>query len=55
MEQTVVSVAEARAMTRLGTTKLYELFNDGTIETVHLGRRRLVKVRSIRKLLGETA
>jgi excisionase family DNA binding protein len=52
MENPVVSVAEAKSMTRLGMTKLYELFNDGTLETVKVGRRRLVKVDSIKRLVG---
>jgi len=55
MEPTVVSVAEAQSLTRLGMTKLYELFNDGTLETVKVGLRRLVKIDSVRRLLGEAA
>lgn len=53
MKNTVVSVAEAQSLTRLGMTKLYELFNDGTLKTVKVGRRRLVKIDSIRRLLGD--
>ncbi len=52
MEPQVVSIAEARAMTRLGTTKLYELIGDGVLSTCKIGRRRLVRVDSIRALLA---
>ncbi len=53
MENQVVSIAEARAMTRLGTTKLYELIADGVLATCKVGRRRLVRVDSIHKMLAE--
>jgi excisionase family DNA binding protein len=52
MENLVVSVAEAMKMTRLGMTKVYELINDGKLQTVKVGRRRLVKVDSIKRLLN---
>lgn len=51
MEQSVVTVAEAAQLTRLSTAKLYQLFADGTLDTVHIGRKRLVKIDSIRRLL----
>lgn len=53
MEPQVVSVAQAKSLTGLGMTKLYELFADGTLSTVKVGRRRLVKISSIEKLLAE--
>jgi hypothetical protein len=52
MEPEVVSVAEARAMTRLGTTKIYELMNSGALRSAKIGTRRLVRVDSIRALLA---
>jgi len=51
MEQSVVTVAEAVQLTRISQAKLYQLFNDGTVETIHIGRRRLVKLDSLRRLL----
>lgn len=52
MEPIWITVAEARRVTSLGLTKFYALVNDGTIQTVKLGKRRLVKVASL-KALGE--
>lgn len=55
MEPEVLTIAETRAMTRLGTTKIYELIADGVLRTSKIGRRRLVRVESIRALLDNTA
>ncbi len=45
------TVKEACAMTGIGKNKLYALINAGDLDTVVLGRRRFVKVDSLRKLL----
>lgn len=37
----------------VGRTHLYRLINEGQIDTIQLGRRRLVKVASLRKLIEE--
>ncbi len=50
MEPEVVSVAEARNMMRLGPTKIYEMIGSGELASVKIGRRRLVRVDSIRRL-----
>jgi excisionase family DNA binding protein len=50
-ERLTCTVAEACEATGLGRTKLYELIGDGRIDTATIGRRRLVKVRSLRRLL----
>lgn len=50
MEPEVVSVAEARKMMRLGPTKIYEMIGSGELASVKIGRRRLVRVDSIRRL-----
>ncbi|WP_375397205.1 helix-turn-helix domain-containing protein [uncultured Sphingomonas sp.] len=42
----------ARAL-GIGRTHLYRLIGDGKIETVQLGRRRLVKLASLKKLVEE--
>jgi excisionase family DNA binding protein len=45
------TIAEACQATGLGRTKIYSLISEGCIETVTIGRRRLVLVRSLFKLL----
>lgn len=45
------SVADACRITSIGRTRLYELMADGTIASVVIGRRRLVKAESIHKLV----
>ena len=52
MEPEVVSVAEAQAMTRLGETKVYELIKKGDLVSIKIGRRRLIRLDSIRRLTG---
>ncbi|HEX7822738.1 MAG TPA: helix-turn-helix domain-containing protein [Sphingobium sp.] len=54
MEPEVVSVAEARAMTRLGDTKIREMIKTCELASVKIGRRRLVRVESIRRLTRAT-
>lgn len=51
MEPVTVSIDETRQATGLGVTKIYELISQGKLETVKVGRRRLVKTASIRALL----
>ncbi|MCC6829561.1 MAG: excisionase [Novosphingobium sp.] len=41
--------------TGLGVTKIYELIGEGRLEVVKVGRRTLVKTKSIKALLGEAA
>lgn len=38
----------------LGRTSLYSLINTGRLDTVKLGRRTLIKVSSIKALIGES-
>lgn len=45
------TVREACEMTGLGKTKLYELMGNGSLQTTTIGRRRLVKVDSLRQLV----
>jgi excisionase family DNA binding protein len=40
-------------MLGVGRTHLYRLINEGKIDTLQLGRRRLVKAASLRKLIEE--
>jgi excisionase family DNA binding protein len=52
MEPVTVTIDGAKKATGLGATKIYELINDGKLETVKIGRRTLVKTASIRALVG---
>jgi len=45
------TIAEACDAVGLGRTKLYELIGGGEIDTTTVGRRRLVRVASLLKLL----
>lgn len=51
-ERPTCTVAEACGAAGLGRTKLYELFKDNAIESLTVGRRRLVRVPSLLKFLG---
>lgn len=37
----------------IGSTKLHELINQGSLETFKIGRKTLVKGDSLRRLIGE--
>ena len=51
MEPLTVTVAGAKKALGLGTTKIYDLINDGKLRTVKVGRRTLVRTDSIRQLV----
>jgi len=53
-ERLSCTVDEACTVTGLGRTKLYELIGSGQLATTTIGRRRLVIVRSLLKLVGTT-
>jgi len=56
MESLLISIPDAARALGLGRSKLYELIAEGRLETVSIGRRRLVRVESVRVLaLGEAA
>jgi excisionase family DNA binding protein len=55
MDPITVTIADAKKATGLGVTTLYSLIGEGKLETVKIGRRTLVKTKSIRALLGEAA
>jgi excisionase family DNA binding protein len=50
-ERVVCSVDEARQILPVGKTRLYELINDGQIESVMLGKRRPIKIASLHALV----
>ena len=54
-ERLTCTIAEACEATGLGRTKMYELIGEGCLETTTIGRRRLVRVSSLRELLEQDA
>lgn len=52
-ERPTCSIAEACSAAGFGRTKLYELMDDGAVETTKIGRRRLVRVPSLLRLLAQ--
>ena len=51
MQPIVTSINDTAKALSLGRTSIYALIREGRLETVKLGRRTLVKVDSIRRLL----
>ena len=51
VQRPTCTIAEACDAVGLGRTKLYELIGGGEIDTIAIGRRRLVRVASLLKLL----
>lgn len=52
-ERIAVSVNEAAKMVSLGKTKLFQLCATGHLTRVKVGRRTLITVESLRRLIGE--
>lgn len=52
METILCSQADAGKMLAIGKTKLGELIARGEIESIRIGRRRLVKIASVKRLAG---
>ncbi len=51
MDPIATSVNDAAKALSLGRTSIYALIREGRLETIKLGRRTLIKVASIRRLL----
>jgi excisionase family DNA binding protein len=51
MEPITTSINDTAKALSLGRTSIYALIREGRLETVKLGRRTLVRVESIRRLL----
>lgn len=51
MNPIAASINETAKALSLGRTSIYALIRDGKLETIKLGRRTLVKVDSIRRLI----
>nr|WP_168070634.1 helix-turn-helix domain-containing protein [Sphingomonas kaistensis] len=56
VERLLVSIPDAGTMLGLGRSKIYELLTEGRLESVTIGRRRLIRLDSVRLLArGEAA
>lgn len=53
-EKILCSINEATKILGIGRTKLYELLNLGTLSSVRIGTRRLVKFESIKAVLDQS-
>jgi excisionase family DNA binding protein len=53
-DREVVSIREAAAMIGVSRSTVYLLLGENRLDSVRLNRRRLIKVNSIRRLLGES-
>ncbi|MCZ7526569.1 MAG: helix-turn-helix domain-containing protein [Acidimicrobiia bacterium] len=52
MQPVLYSIADATLVLGIGRTRLYQLMRSGEIETVHIGRRRLIPSASIDALVA---
>lgn len=50
LDQVLVSIPDAGKALALGRSKIYDLIAEGRLETITIGRRRLVRVESVRAL-----
>ena len=54
-ERGALSLEEAADYLSLGRTKMFELIRKGELQTIKIGRRRLVPLSALHRLLGEDA
>ena len=50
-----ITVAQTQRVTSLGKTKIFELIAAGTFESIKVGKKRLIRLRSARNLGGQAA
>ena len=50
LEPILVTVARGCQIAGIGHSKMYELLGSGTVESVHVGRRRLIRYSSLKRL-----
>ena len=55
LQPRLVSIRQARTLLGIGLTKIYELIAEGLLETITIGSRRLVTLRSIDALIEGAA
>ncbi|MGH6870451.1 MAG: helix-turn-helix domain-containing protein [Rhizomicrobium sp.] len=51
VERPTCTIAEACSAVGFGKTKLYELIDGGAVDSIRIGRRRLIRVPSLLRLL----
>lgn len=51
-EPQLFTISSAASMLGVGRTTAWKLVSDGTLESVHIGRRRLVRASSLRLLIA---
>ena len=54
-ERLAVSDVEAAKMTGLSRSRLYELMQEGKLQSLSIGRRRLIRISALEALLDEAA
>jgi len=55
LQPRLVSIPKAAELLGIGRTKLYEILDEKLLETVTIGTRRLVTLRSIDRLIEQAA
>lgn len=55
LEPLAVPISAASKLLGIGRTVTYELIKCGKLKTVHIGRRNMVRMSSLRELVGELA
>ncbi|WP_397589632.1 DNA-binding protein [Sphingorhabdus sp.] len=55
LQPRLVGVVKAGQLLAIGRTKTYELISEGFLETLTIGTRRLVTLRSIDRLIEQAA
>lgn len=55
LQPRLVGVVKAGQLLAIGRTKTYELISEGFLETLTIGTRRLVALRSIDRLIEQAA
>ena len=53
-DQLLVTQPDAAVLLGVGSTKFEHLVRDGVVEVIHLGRRKMVTLASLRRIAGQT-